>query len=78
MPLGLPHGVGRDVTILGYTIPKGSVVMPNIYCIHRDPELWDEPTRFNPDRWLDADNKIIRRNYFMPFSLGITANYLDN
>ncbi len=37
-----------------------------IYLIHRDPELWDEPARFDPDRHDGARPK----HAFMPFGAG--------
>jgi len=36
----------------GYHIPKGSVLHSNIGCILRDPEVYDLPSAFNPDRFL--------------------------
>jgi cytochrome P450 len=35
-----------------YTIPTGTFVAPCIYLTHRDPELYPEPLRFLPERWL--------------------------
>jgi len=37
-----------DVTIGGYTVPKGSLVTVNTYALHRDPRFFEEPERFNP------------------------------
>lgn len=54
----------------GYRIPAGSQVVPLINCIHMDPNLWDQPEKFNPDRFIDQDGKIRRPEYFMPFGVG--------
>jgi cytochrome P450 len=38
----------------GYELPPGTQVAPSIYLVHRRPELWPEPTRFRPARFLDG------------------------
>jgi pentalenene oxygenase len=38
--------------------------------MHRDPELWDAPERFDPDRWLDGSAAGLPRGAFFPFSDG--------
>jgi cytochrome P450 len=47
--------VGRVIykprTILGREYPAGTRLAPSIYLIHRRPDLYPEPTRFNPDRY---------------------------
>jgi cytochrome P450 len=48
--------VGRELTVPmtvgGYELPAGCMVVPNIYLAHRDPAIFPEPTRFDPDRFL--------------------------
>jgi steroid 17alpha-monooxygenase/17alpha-hydroxyprogesterone aldolase len=53
MPLGIPHQAMCDSTIGPYQVPKGTTVLLNIYAIHQDPEVWENPMDFNPDRFLD-------------------------
>lgn len=50
--------VGRELQapmkIAGRDLPKGVVLAPCIYLTHRRADLWPEPERFNPARFLDA------------------------
>lgn len=54
----------------GYIIPKGTVVLPNLWSVHRDPTEWDDPDSFNPTRFLDEAGKLLRRECFIPFGIG--------
>jgi len=54
----------------GFTIPKGTVVIPNLWSVHRDPAVWEEPDSFRPGRFLDAEGKLQRIESFMPFGIG--------
>lgn len=59
-PLGLPHVASQDDTVTVktdggekvYSIPKGSILMPNIWSFCRDPNLYRDPEQFNPSRFL--------------------------
>jgi cytochrome P450 len=50
--------VGRrletDMRLGGVDLPAGVRASPNAYLVHRDPDLWPHPTRFDPARFLDA------------------------
>ncbi|KAH3708073.1 cytochrome P450 2U1-like [Dreissena polymorpha] len=64
-----PHTTEKETTLLGFTIPKKSVIRANLYSAHRDPKYWEEPHVFNPDRFL-KDEKLIRNPAYMPFGIG--------
>ncbi|CAG5012496.1 unnamed protein product [Parnassius apollo] len=70
VPLATTHSPTKDVHLNGYRIPAGSQVVPLINCVHMDPNLWDEPNKFNPSRFIDDTGKIKRPEYFMPFGVG--------
>jgi cytochrome P450 len=43
----------EPVELGGYELPAGASVVPCIHLIHRDPEIYPEPERFLPERFLD-------------------------
>nr|UVC58035.1 CYP706V4 protein [Isodon rubescens] len=44
----------QSCTIGGYTIPKDSSVFVNVWSIQRDPAVWDDPSEFRPERFLQG------------------------
>ena len=58
------------MTVDGYTIPAGAQVVPLLHAVHMDPELWEEPEKFMPTRFINAEGKITKPEYFMPFGVG--------
>ncbi|GCB70746.1 hypothetical protein scyTo_0005763 [Scyliorhinus torazame] len=70
VPLAIPHMASETVDFKGYIIPKGSIVVANLWSVHRDPSMWQHPDEFNPSRFLDANGNITRNEAFMPFGIG--------
>jgi cytochrome P450 len=60
----------EDVHIGGYKVPKGSLVTVNTYALHHDPRFFDEPERFNPERFSAGWEERIPRYAFLPFGGG--------
>ncbi|XP_032225376.2 cytochrome P450 3A8-like [Nematostella vectensis] len=59
----------KECTINGITIPAGMIVKYPIYTLHHDPEAWEEPEKFNPERFLTRDDS--RSPFqFLPFGAG--------
>ncbi|KAG6683111.1 hypothetical protein I3843_13G154200 [Carya illinoinensis] len=51
-PFNLPHVSTAEVTVAGYFIPKGSQVLLSRLGLGRNPRVWEEPLRFDPERHL--------------------------
>ncbi|KIK66003.1 hypothetical protein GYMLUDRAFT_239665 [Collybiopsis luxurians FD-317 M1] len=54
VPLGVSHASIEDDFYRGYHIPKGCVIIPNVWAMNRDPELYPEPDKFLPDRFFNS------------------------
>jgi cytochrome P450 len=69
--------VGRmvmaDIEVDGYRLPAGTVALVAIYAIHRDPALWEDPLRFDPDRFSPEQCKGRNRWQYLPFGGGPRA-----
>ena len=57
-----------DDEIKGYFIPKGSTINICQYIVHRHPEFWDNPEKFEPDNFLPS--KVNQRPKFAYFPFG--------
>ncbi|OJJ00341.1 hypothetical protein ASPVEDRAFT_39786 [Aspergillus versicolor CBS 583.65] len=51
-PMGVAHSLMEDDVCDGYHIPKGSIIMPNIWAFCHDPKDYKDPMSFNPERFL--------------------------
>ncbi|CAA7050733.1 unnamed protein product [Microthlaspi erraticum] len=70
-PLLLPRKSETDVEILGYLVPKDTQVLVNVWAIGRDPSVWENPTEFEPERFLGIDIDVKGRDYELtPFGAG--------
>ncbi|XP_038660419.1 beta-amyrin 11-oxidase-like isoform X9 [Scyliorhinus canicula] len=41
----------QDTTLCGYMVPKGYLALFVAFAVHRDPEIFDNPDEFQPERW---------------------------
>ena len=69
-PMAVPHRALADISVRGYRIPRGAAIFSMLHHIMRDPDHWADPDTFNPDRFLDAEGKVIKEDRFVPFGIG--------
>uniref|UniRef100_A0A8C6SUV3 Cytochrome P450, family 2, subfamily R, polypeptide 1 n=1 Tax=Neogobius melanostomus TaxID=47308 RepID=A0A8C6SUV3_9GOBI len=70
VPLGIFRATSQDANVNGYKIPKATMVITNLYSVHFDEKYWHEPGVFSPQRFLDNNGNFVKREAFLPFSLG--------
>jgi cytochrome P450 len=59
-----------DDEIAGHRIPKGRLVFVSPWLTHRRPDLYPDPERFDPDRFLPERRAALPRLAYFPFSAG--------
>ncbi|KAM4019987.1 cytochrome P450 2F2-like [Anomaloglossus baeobatrachus] len=69
-PLVTPRELTMDTQIRNYIFKKGTVVTPVLTHVHKDRTQFNDPEKFEPNNFLDENGKLIKREYFMPFSVG--------
>jgi cytochrome P450 len=71
--------VGRrmteDVSLAGWPVPAGSLVLASQWVTHRDPRWWPEARAFRPERWIGPDGYDESapgqpRGAYFPFGMG--------
>ncbi|XP_060066274.1 cytochrome P450 3A4-like [Ylistrum balloti] len=60
----------RTTKVKDMTIPAGMVVSVPINAIHRDPEVWEKPDVFNPERFSASERAKHDPMDFLPFGHG--------
>jgi cytochrome P450 len=72
IPASQPRTSPHDVMVDGYPIPAGTVVSCQAYSLHRNPDVFRDPSTFQPDRWLEADEDLLAemKRLWWPFSSG--------
>ncbi len=63
------EAMGED-TLVGQRVPKGSTVLIVPWLVHRHAKLWDNPGRFDPDRFSPERSQNRPRFAYLPFGGG--------
>jgi len=59
VPMGIPHTTAEDDVYNGEFIPKGTVVIVNVWAICSDPARFPAPSEFRPERFLSPNGKSL-------------------
>ena len=71
-----PAGIGiariarRTTELCGHPVRRGTLVGIAVYSIQRNPRLWPDPDRFNPDRLHPSDHTETEPIAYLPFGWG--------
>lgn len=68
------HTIGREAmgadTLAGRHIPKGSTILIAPWLLHRHVKLWENPGRFDPERFSPERSAARARFSYLPFGGG--------
>ena len=70
-PFLVPRRAVSDVKLSGFTVPKNAQILVNMWAIGRDPEIWENPNSFQPERFLGSEIDVKGRDFeLIPFGAG--------
>ncbi|MER5198558.1 cytochrome P450 [Streptomyces sp. NPDC002755] len=69
----LPRHAAEDDILAGHTVAAGTDILVCPYLTHRDPELWPEPERFDPRRFVTPGGRPTHLGAYFPFGIGPRA-----
>ncbi len=70
VPFGLPHSASKDIHIGGFLIPKGTEVYALLGRVMLNPQLFPNPLKFDPSRFVSANRKFEPSPLVIPFGVG--------
>ncbi|XP_050381345.1 trimethyltridecatetraene synthase-like [Argentina anserina] len=70
-PMLVPRESREDCQVAGYDIPQGTRILLSVWTIGRDPNLWENPDEFCPDRFIGKDIDVKGQDFeLLPFGSG--------
>ncbi|XP_074657359.1 cytochrome P450 2E1-like [Tubulanus polymorphus] len=66
----VPHRATETTTLRGYTVKKDTLVLANLWALHRDKNVWPNPDQFDVSNFIDSDGQPINRDKIAVFSIG--------
>nr|UZE89849.1 cytochrome P450 CYP304V1 [Chrysoperla zastrowi sillemi] len=69
-PLGIPRECNQDTYFQGYFIPKGTFMVPGNHSSNMDTKLWGDPENFRPERFIDTNGHLVKKDYALLFGAG--------
>nr|AIR93637.1 CYP71AY2-like protein [Vinca minor] len=70
-PLLVPRECREDFQVDGFTVPKGAWVLTNCWAVQMDPEVWPEPEKFDPERYIRKPMDFYGNSFeLIPFGTG--------
>lgn len=69
-PLGVARKCVKDTMLGGYFIPKDTLMLANLWTAQRDPRIWKNPDEYQPERFLDSEGNLLKKDYTIGFGAG--------
>ncbi|XP_049912554.1 cytochrome P450 2F2-like [Epinephelus moara] len=70
VPLSVYHCTTSDTELMGYFLPRGTLIIQNLNSVLNEEEQWKFPHEFNPENFLNDQGEFVKPEAFMPFSAG--------
>ncbi|XP_074488113.1 cytochrome P450 2B4-like [Sebastes fasciatus] len=70
VPLSVFHSATKDTELMGYSIPRGTMIIPNLTSVLNEEGQWKYPNEFTPENFLNDQGEFVKPEAFMPFSAG--------
>ncbi|CAH1797671.1 unnamed protein product [Owenia fusiformis] len=64
------HTPDEPVEFKDFVLPPRTLIVENIHALHFDPDEWDEPNTFKPERFIGPNGKVIKDNHMLQFGSG--------
>lgn len=62
--------VMQDIAVDGYRVEAGTFALVSVPALHHDPDLWNDPLKFDPDRFASRHAPTRQRWDYLPFGAG--------
>ncbi|KAH9934273.1 cytochrome P450 [Fomitopsis serialis] len=72
-PQGLPHSLRQDDVYKDYLLPKTSILIPNVWRMLHDPDVFQQPDEFRPERFANSDTEMRKVTDLSLFGFGRRA-----
>ncbi|XP_010267084.1 PREDICTED: (S)-canadine synthase-like [Nelumbo nucifera] len=76
----VPHMTATETTLMGTKVAQGTRVVVNLHAIHYNPNVWPEPEKYMPERFMPRQEEVdeirpgtTKLSYFLPFGGGMRA-----
>ncbi|KAG2036259.1 cytochrome P450 [Suillus americanus] len=70
LPLSVSHASVDSDVYEGYYIPKGAIIVPNVWAMSQNEQKYPNPSQFSPERFLNADGNLNNDTVDMAFGFG--------
>ncbi|KAM1133903.1 hypothetical protein ACFX19_043805 [Malus domestica] len=69
-PILVPHENSEDCVVGGFDVPHHTMLVINAWAIHRNPEIWEDPEKFKPERFEGWSGEGSEGYKLIPFGAG--------
>lgn len=77
VPIAGPRRALDDIHMDGYVIPKDTTILISVGDVHFDPNVWEEPEKFMPERFIDSKGNLKNVEHMYPFGSGEIFYFLN-